>query len=110
MKGRSRRGEVDQIAAVRDNRMEARTPHRGPEFVDFFTRQHPAAPLVRVLGEDLEGIASMEDRPRYGARHPAGDRHMGAEPRAGHGPSRSCTTAPAASSRTVAVKNARSLT
>ena len=39
-----------------------------------------AAPLVGILAEDLQRLAAVDERAIHRLRHPAGDRHVRADP------------------------------
>ena len=69
-----RRGEVDQVAGVRDDRRRCRAASTfARNSANFFGRQRPAPPLVGVLREDLERLAAVRPprgRPRAAARRP----------------------------------------
>jgi hypothetical protein len=80
---RVRGGQVNQVAGVRHDRCNARRLHGRAELADFLRRQHASAPLARVLGEDLQRLTAVHDRPLYRTRQSAGDRHMGSEARHG---------------------------
>ena len=76
-----RRGEIDEIAAVREDGRNPGRRHFHPEFADFPARQRPAAPLAGVLREDLQRVAAVRDGPLDRARQAAGHRHVSAQTR-----------------------------
>ena len=79
---RRRRGsDVDQIAVVRDDRVDAGLGDPPPEQHDLVLGQHAGTPLADRLGEDLQRLAARRDGAIDGARQTAGDGQMGAEPR-----------------------------
>jgi hypothetical protein len=65
---RRRRRDVDQVAVVRDHRMDAGVRHPAPEQDDLILRDHAGPPLTRGLGEDLQRLTAAGhraiDRPR----------------------------------------------
>ena len=69
---RRRGGEVDQIAVVRDDRVDAGLVDAPPEQRDLVLGQDAGAPLAGGLGEDLQRLAARA-RPR-GRRRAAGRR------------------------------------
>ena len=73
---RQRGGEVDQVAAVRHDGVDAGRRHLRPELADLVGRQRAAAPLARVLGEDLQRLAAVRHGALHGPRQPAGHRHV----------------------------------
>jgi hypothetical protein len=75
------RRDVDQVAGVRHDRMQAVFGDQRPEAIDFGRFEWPSAPLVRVPGEYLEGFAAVQGRALDRARHAAGGRHVGTDPR-----------------------------
>ena len=77
----ARGGDVDQIAVVRDDRLDAGLGDAPAEQRDLVGRQRPRPPLPRRLGEDLQRLAPRRHGAIDGARQAAGDRQMGAEPR-----------------------------
>ena len=78
------RRDVDQIAVVRDDRMDAGLGDPPPEERDLLVGQRRAPPLARGLREDLQRLAARDRGDRRDRRRAAGppaiDR-MGAEPR-----------------------------
>src|SRR5262245_63746233 len=66
---------------MRHDRPDAGRLDPGPKLAHFRRRHDAAAPLARILGEDLQRLAAMSDRTVDGARQSARDRHMRAEPR-----------------------------
>ena len=76
---RVRRRQVDQVARVRDDRTDARRLHPARGIANLLRRHDAAAPLVRVLRENLKRVATMRDRALDRQRQPAGDGHVGAE-------------------------------
>ena len=73
-------GEVDEITRVRDDRPESGRTNAAAKLADLGRQQRPPAPLVRVLGEDLERFAAMRDGALHGPRQTAGHRHVSTEP------------------------------
>ena len=68
--------KVDQVAVVRDDRMDAGLVEPAAKERDLFRRQQARPPLTRGLREDLQRIASGRLRPVDGARKPSGDGHV----------------------------------
>ena len=77
------RGQIDQVAVVRDDRADPRLPDPPAEERDLLGRQFPRAPLAGRLREDLQRLTAAGlgavDRARQSAR----DRQMGTESRHG---------------------------
>jgi hypothetical protein len=71
-----RRCQVDQIAGVGDHDAQTSGLHRRAELVNFLARKDAPAPLARVLREDLQRVATMDDCALDGARQPTSDRHV----------------------------------
>ncbi len=76
---RERRGEVDQVTGVRDDRLDAGLLDAAAEQPDFGGVERLAAPLVSVLGEDLQRLASVHDGALDGFRDAARDGHVRAD-------------------------------
>ena len=76
---RLRRRQVDQVAGVGDDRRDAGPLDEPAEGANLFRWKRTAAPLAGVLREDLQRLASVDDRAFDRARQPARDRHVGAE-------------------------------
>ena len=74
-------GEVDQVAVVRDDRLNPRLVHPGAKARHLVGWQRPRPPLPHRLGEDLQRLAARRDRTIDGARQAAGNGQVGAEPR-----------------------------
>ncbi len=77
---RERRRQVDQVARVRDDGRDAGLLDALAEQPDFSVLERLAAPLVRVLREDLQRLASVHDRAIDGLRDAARDGHVRADP------------------------------
>ena len=73
---RLRRGEIDQVAGVRDDGNQFGLVDALAKPDNFVRRDRLAEPLVRILAEDLQRLASVNDRAIDGSRHPARHRHM----------------------------------
>jgi len=73
------RGEIDQVAGVRDHGCDSRLLDALPESLDFAAVQGLTKPLIRVLREDLQGLASVDDRALDGLRDAAGNGHVRAD-------------------------------
>jgi len=74
-------GNIDQVAVVRDDRLNAGLLDTSSEADHFVARQFPRAPLSGGLGEDLQGVAARGVSTINRPRQPAGDRHVGSETR-----------------------------
>jgi len=73
------RGEVDQVAGVRHHRRDAALFDALAEQPHFGSVERLAAPLTRILGEDLQRFAAVHDGALDGLRDAARDRHVGAD-------------------------------
>ena len=73
---RQGRGEIDQVAGVRHDRRQAGLVDALTKPDDFVRVDRLSEPLVRVLAEDLQGLAAMNDSAIDRLRNPAGDRHV----------------------------------
>jgi len=67
-----RRREIDQVTGVRDDRCDPGFANALPKQACFRSVERPRAPLVRILGEDLQRLAAMNDRTIDGPGHAAG--------------------------------------
>jgi hypothetical protein len=72
-KGGIGRRQIDQIARMRNDRRNTRFIDALPEPSDLRTVQRLAAPLIRILGEDLQRLAAVHDRPVNRFGHSSGD-------------------------------------
>ena len=77
------RSQVDEVAGVRHDRLDAELGGVGTEGVHLVRRERSGTPLAGGLREDLQRVTAGGVRALDGARQAAGDRHVGAE--AGHG-------------------------
>src|SRR6266704_5421860 len=68
--------EIDEITRVRDDRAESRAADAATKLANLTGKQRAAAPLARVLREDLERLAAVHDRALHRARQTAGHRHV----------------------------------
>ena len=68
--------EVDQVAGMRYDRVEAGRLDLRAKLANLRRGDLAAAPLVRVLAEDLKRFAAMDDGALDRARQSSGDRHV----------------------------------
>src|SRR3989338_7460935 len=61
---------------MRDDRPDAAPADPAAERLALGEVERPAAPLIRVLGEDLQRLAAVRDRALDRFRRPAGHRHV----------------------------------
>ena len=74
-----RRREIDQVTRVRDDRGDDGLLDAAAEQSDFGGVERLAAPLARVLGEDLQRLAFVHDRALDGLGDAARDGHVRAD-------------------------------
>ena len=76
-------GQIDEITGVRHDRRETADLGRIAERTDLLVGQRLRAPLVGVLGEDLQRFAPVQRRTGDGLGDAAGHRHVRADAHAG---------------------------
>src|SRR5713226_1782587 len=71
-----RRGEIDEITVVRHDRFEPMTRNRIPEAPDMLVCERGLPPLIRRLGEELDGRRPQFSAARGRGCNTAPARHM----------------------------------
>ena len=77
------RRQINEITRVGDRGPNRRLVDTRAKAPDLGALERFRAPPARVLGEDLDRFAAVHSGTVDSLRHPAGDRHVGANPKHG---------------------------